>query len=131
MPKGSRAERDGSSSPTNPEAVKPGISSFPALAELTSDEGSLLYQDWLVVIGGLVGDVSDTAEWWRQVLDAADTAYGVWISSSPLDRLKVEPIVPAELLQGRWARVNFRICSILLAAVPESIKADIVARKSN
>ena len=27
---GSRAERDGSSSPTNPEAVKPGISSFPA-----------------------------------------------------------------------------------------------------
>ena len=101
------------------------------MAELTSDEGSLLYQDWLVVIGGLVGDVSDTAEWWRQVLDEADTAYGVWISSSPLDRLKVEPIVPAELLQGRWARVNFRICSILLAAVPESIKADIVARKSN
>ena len=39
--------------------------------------------------------------------------------------------MPAELLQGRWARVNFRICSMLMAAAPESIKADIVARKCN
>ena len=100
--------------------------------ELTSDERSFLYQDWLVVIGGLVGDVSDTAaEWWRQVLDVVDTAYCVWISSSPLDRLKVEPIVPPEWPHGRWARVNFRICSMLMAAVPESIKADIVAHKCN
>ena len=86
MAKGS--DRDDSDSPTSPE-----------LAELKSDEGSLLYQDWLVVIGGLIGDVSDSAGvWWTKVLEVVDLAYGSWISSSPIDRLRVEPVVPSELL---------------------------------
>ena len=100
MAKGS--DRDDSNSPTSPETVKPGITSLPMLAELKSDEGSLLYQDWLVVIGGLIGDVSDSAGmWWTKVLEVVDLAYGSWISSSPIDRLRVEPVVPSELLQGR------------------------------
>ena len=128
--KGSRADRDGGIAPTNPEAVKPGIASFPSLAERMSDEGSLRYQDWLVVISGLVCDASDTAaKWWSKVLTVLDAAYRVWLSSSPIDTLKVEPVVPQELLQGRWARVNLRICSMLMAAVPEPIKADIIAHK--
>ena len=76
------------------------------------------------MISGLVGDASDTAaEWWSKVLKAVHAAYRVWLSSSPIDRLKVE------LLRGRWARVNLRVCSMLMAAVPESIKADIISRK--
>ena len=41
------------------------------LGEPKSDQGSLLYQDWLVVIGGLIiGDVSDSAsDWWDRVLE--------------------------------------------------------------
>ena len=98
-----RKDRDDSNSPTHPEAVKPGITSFPVLAEFKSDEGSLAYQDWLQTVTGLVGDVSDSAsEWWAGVLNVVDRAYGVWISSSPIDRLRVEPTVPAELLQGKW-----------------------------
>ena len=127
-------DRDDSNSPTHPEAVKPGITSFPVLAEVKSDEGSLAYQDWLQTVTGLVGDVSDSAsEWWAGVLNVVDRpmAYGVWISSSPIDRLRVEPAVPAELLQGRWVRVNFRVCSMLMTAIPEAIRADIVARKCN
>ena len=127
-----RKDRDDSNSPTHPEAVKPGITSFPVLAEFKSDEGSLAYQDWLQTVTGLVGDVSDSAsEWWAGVLNVVDRAYGVWISSSPIDRLRVEPTVPAELLQGRWVRVNFRVCSVLMTAIPEAIRADIVARKCN
>ena len=105
---------------------------FPVLPEPQSDEGYLLYQDWLVVVSGLVCDVSDSAtEWWSRVLTAVDQAYKVWISSSPIDRLRVEPNLPADLLQGRWLRVNFRVCSMLMAAIPEGIRADIVACKSN
>ena len=82
------------------------------------------------MISGLVGDASDTAaEWWSKVLKAVDAADRVWLSSSPIDRFEVEPVVPDELLQGRWVRVNCRVCSMLLAAVPESIKADIISRK--
>ena len=127
-----RKDRDDSNSPTHPEAVEPGITSFPVLAEFKSDEGSLAYQDWLQTVTGLVGDVSDSAsEWWAGVLNVVDRAYGVWISSSPIDRLRVEPTVPAELLQGKWVRVNFRVCSMLMTAIPEAIRADIVARKCN
>ena len=116
MAKGS--DRDDSNSPTSPETVKPGITSLPMLAELKSDEGSLLYQDWLVVIGGLIGDVSDSAGvWWTKVLEVVDLAYGSWISSSPIDRLRVEPVVPSELLQGRWTRVNRRVCRMLMAVI--------------
>ena len=111
MAKGS--DRDDSNSPTSPETVKPG--------ELKSDGGSLLYQDWLVVIGGLIGDVSDSA----------GVCYGSWISSSPIDRLRVEPVVPSELLQGRWTRVNLRVCRMLMAGMTESIRSDVVARKCN
>ena len=114
-----RKDRDDSDSPTHPDAVKLGITSFPALAEFKSDEGSLAYQDWLQTVTGLVGDVSDSA---AGVLNAVDRAYGVWISSSPIDRLRVEPTVPAELLQGRWVRVNFRVCSMLMKAIPEAIQ---------
>ena len=35
-----------------PEPVKPGVTSFPVLPEPQSDEGYLLYQDWLVVVSG-------------------------------------------------------------------------------
>ena len=125
-------DRDDSNSPTHAVAVKPGTTNFPVLAELTSNEGSLAYQDWLQTVTGLVGDVSDSAsEWWAGVLNVVDRAYGVWISSSPIDRLRVEPTVPAELLRGRWVRVNFRVCSMLMTAIPEAIRADIVARKCN
>ena len=54
-----RKDRDDSNSPTHP--VKPGVTSFPVLPEPQSDEGCLLYQDWLVVVSGLVCDVSDSA----------------------------------------------------------------------
>ena len=76
------------------------------------------------MIGGLIGDVSDSA-------GCVDLAYGSWISSSPIDRLRVEPVVPSELLQARWTRVNLRVCSMLMAAIPESIRSDVVARKCN
>ena len=62
-----RKDRDDSTSPTHPETVKPGVASFPVLPEPQPDEGCLLYQDWLVVVSGLVCDVSDSAaEWWSQ-----------------------------------------------------------------
>ena len=62
-----RKDRDDSNSPTHPEAVKPGITSFPALADFKSDEvpwpikiGCILLLDLLVMFriqrpsGGLV-----------------------------------------------------------------------------
>ena len=83
-------DHDDNNSPTHPEAVKPGITSLPALAELKSDEGSLAYRDWLQTVTGLVGDVADSASERRAgVLNVVDRAYGVWISSSPLSCCRV------------------------------------------
>ena len=73
-------DRDDSNSPAHHEAVKPGITSFPAVAELKSDEGYAASQDWLQTVTGLVGDVSDSAsERWAGalgVLNVVGRAYG-------------------------------------------------------
>ena len=85
-----------------------------------------------MVVSGLVCDVSDSAvEWWSRVLTAVDQAYKVWVSSSPIDRLRVEPVVSEDLLQGKWARVNLRVCSMLMAALPTLIRSDVIACKGN
>ena len=60
-----------------------------------------------------------------------DHAYKVWVSSSPIDRLRVEPVVSEDLLQGKWARVNLRVCSMLMAALPMPIRSDVIACKGN
>ena len=60
-----------------------------------------------------------------------DHAYKVWVSSSPIDRLRVEPVVSEDLLQRKWARVNLRVCSMLMAALPMPIRSDVIACKGN
>ena len=49
---------------------------------------------------------------------------------SPLERLQHEVKVPAELMVTKWVRVEKRACSLLLQAIPESQKEDIIASRS-
>ena len=65
------------------------------------------------------------------MLTAVDHAYKVWVSSSPIDRLRVEPVVSEDLLQGKWARVNLRVRSMLIAALPMPIRSGVIACKGN
>ena len=124
-------QSSGGNSPT-PEQVKPGTVSLPSLPDAVTEQGTLEYQDWLTHVEGIVEDVSDTAaEWWEGVMQTVDQAYARWASASPIDKLRVEPVVPQELLSGRWSRVNARVCGMLLESLSKAMKADIISRKCN
>ena len=114
-----------------PEVVKPGTSDLPKLASPDPSTGSLDFQDWLQLVGGLMGDLSDTSgSWWAAVLQVSRDAYERWVVSSPIDRLRIQPDDRPELVEGKWSRVNARACVMLLSALDETVKADLIARKT-
>ena len=48
-----------------PEVVKPGVTTLPKLTSPDPAGGSLEFQDWLDLVGGLMHDLSDTSQlWW-------------------------------------------------------------------
>ena len=57
-------------------------------------------------------------------------AYERWVVSSPIERLRIQPDDRPELVEGKWSRVNARACVMLLGALDEAVKADLIARKT-
>ena len=54
-----------------------------------------------------------------------------WVTSSPIERLRVEPDDRPEITEGKWGRVNARACAMLMDALDPVVKADLIARKAN
>ena len=115
-----------------PEQVKTGITAFPKLAPPNPAGGSLEFQDWLQLIAGLMGDFLDPSQlWWSGVVQVTKDAYERWVTSSPIERLRVEPDDRPEITEGKWGRVNARACAMLMDALDPVVKADLIARKAN
>ena len=53
-----------------------------------------------------------------------------WLSASPLERLGIEPTGTSEVIGGKWLRINARSCAMIVQAVPEAVKTDLIARRS-
>ncbi|CAE7843057.1 unnamed protein product, partial [Symbiodinium sp. KB8] len=70
-------------------------------------ESALTFQDWLV-----------------------EVIYEKWLAASPLERLNIEPADTGEWTTGRWARVNARAATMILTAMPEQLRLDMVARRA-
>ena len=49
---------------------------------------------------------------------------------TPLERLQHEVVAPKELQGTRWTRMEKRACSLLLQAIPDSQKEDVIASRS-
>ena len=120
-------ERGGEKSP---EAVKPGTTSLATLPPVRTESSSVDLLDWLELIEAPMSDLSDgSAVWWKQVRGAASEAYDVWVVSGPIEKLSVVPNITDELEGGRWSRVNSRAASMVLTALDESIRSELVSRR--
>ena len=113
-----------------PEAVKPGTSILPVLPPIRVESASVDLLDWLELIEAPMADLSDgSSTWWRKVRATAAAAYDVWVVSGPIERLSVFPESVGDLEEGRWSRVNSRAASMILAALHESIRSELVSRR--
>ena len=113
----------------SPEAVKPGTPALPLLKEVCSDTSCVDVMDWLEVIDGPMSDLSDSsAAWWKRVMTEANKAYSTWSLASPLDRLSVVPEI-SDMEDGKFSRLNSRAAAMVVAALHDSVREEVVARR--
>ena len=75
-----------------------------------------------------MSDLSGTSsQWWALVLNAAAKTYAAWVTSTPLQRLRLKVVSPAEL--AKWPRTEQRAVTMLLAAVPDAIRRELISSR--
>ena len=78
-----------------------------------------------------MADASENSgSWWDQVKDFVQGIYATWLKSTPLERVQLRSDGAEHLAEGKWSRLNARICTLLLASMEESIKKDLIARQA-
>ncbi|OLP91209.1 hypothetical protein AK812_SmicGene27129 [Symbiodinium microadriaticum] len=83
-------------------------------------------QDWLEVIDGPLRDISDSSSWWWDaVKKRACDSYRIWVASGgPYERLPTAE----DLEKGKFSRLSARTAGMLLQAMAETVRAEMVAR---
>ena len=104
---------------------------LPALGELgESEAGPLMAGDWLAAITPLMKDISQSsAQWWNTVPNVAGTLYQSWLAADPMGRLRIHPTNPVEFDRPPFVRVEQRAQAILLKALPESLRSEIISSR--
>ncbi|CAJ1452728.1 unnamed protein product [Effrenium voratum] len=114
----------------NAEVVKSAVE-LPMLPELSADTGPIDLQDWLTMVGPVMADLSDTSqEWWELMLKHTKKWYDKYMTEPPLQRLLLTPTPPSEVCNGRWRRVERRAVTLLMKALPDQVKEELIATKS-
>ena len=104
------------------EAPKSGID-LPNMPDLTGD-AAVEFNDWLYVAEQVVGSLTET--WFSMNLNEACARYQV---ATPLERLAVVPARPVELSEVKWSRLERRVATMLLGAMPKVAKEDAVTHR--
>ena len=114
--------------------ITEGMRSFdlPPLPGLVEGElGPLAAGDWLALITPMMKDLSATsAQWWDSVMEESTRAYELWLQSEPLARLHLRPVLPAGSDRQPWARLEQRAQTVLLRALPESMRSEAISSRS-
>ena len=123
-----KKEKEGEDSP---EQVKSGTVSLPSLLGPEEPSASILFQDWLTQVSIPMQDLSTSSStWWTLVMQLVQSTYNKWLSSTPLERLQLEPKGHEMLTTARWTRVNSRACTLVLQALVETVRADLISRRA-
>ena len=102
---------------------------LPVLPPPEGREASLDGGDWLIQLEPLIGDLSRNATtWWKRTMAATSTKYNQWLRAEPLQRLHICAPTSNELPAG-FERLDQRVTSLLLHAVPKAVKDEVVATR--
>ena len=116
-----------------PEAIRPGItgSELPKLPE-ADEYAAINVGDWLHGLTGPMGDLTDgSGGWWADVMKSLDDYYKEYLAAATVRKvqLKAEDFARPGVKEERWSRVDKRAASMLLQAVPEAIKSELMANR--
>ena len=140
---GGQGHRQGLSADPHEGLVQNGVQSAPAgghesqgsgarveLPPLPTNLNPMDLGDWLTLISPLLRDISaQSARWWELTVQQAHMFYEQWRGSSPVQRVKIQPCLPGELLQPIYARTEQRGVGLLLRAMSEDIRKILISNR--
>ena len=98
---------------------------LPILKDVSEPQAALRAGDWLSELMPLISDVSEGARvWWTGLVQRAQDAYATWLTAGPMDRMAVQPDLQVE---NKYVRLESRVLSMLLAAVPQTVKQEAIS----
>eukprot|EP00435_Cladocopium_sp_Y103_P035100 s3371_g9.t1 len=101
---------------------------LPALPVVGSEGAALQFGDWMTMAHPLMSDLGMTAKtWWEKTVGAAEGFYTTWLEASPLERLRLKPMVEVDPV---FNRLEQRGISMLLAILPEGLRRDVVGSRN-
>ena len=102
---------------------------LPKLAEPGGKNSSLEAGDWLAQVRPYIADVGQGAEqWWDRTTTMVMNQYGRWLEANPLERVHIKAPEMDQSVPGS-DRLNQRVTTLLLSAVPESIKTELITTR--
>ena len=103
---------------------------LPPLAEWNAMSGPIDLGDWLALIEPMMSDLTSTSsEWWQTLMTEAYDWYQRHLQLQPLDRINHNPAPSADLARPKWSRLEKRASTMLLMAVPEGQREDLISSK--
>ena len=104
---------------------------LPSLPSVAGKDAGLACGDWLAQVRPLMGDIAVGAlSWWDCVVAAVTGQYYRWLEASPLDRLRIAAPDPLEYnTTASRKRMELRASAIILAALPGSLKEEVVSSR--
>ena len=106
------------------------VAELPVLHPLHGSTSQLQLGDWLLLVQPVVADLTTTSDiWWDRMMTEVEKWYQDHQAMAPLDRVKHEPVPPSSLSVPKWAKLERRMATLLLKAIPEVQKDELVATK--
>ena len=111
------------------EALRGGVD-LHHLPEWSPDTAPVDLQDWLLLVDPQMCDISASShEWWALTLEVAKKWYRKHQELKPIEKLQHKVMLTSELQKSKWKRLERRASNLLLRALPESQREDIIAGK--
>ena len=101
-----------------------------APTKYTPQDTPLRMGDWLALLEPVVADMrTSSEEWWRTMMEEVDKWYSAHMLLSPLARVARKADPPAALQERKWQRLEKRMSSLLMMAVPELQREELISAK--
>jgi len=107
-----------------------GSHELPKLACWSPQSGPIDLNDWLALIEPIMSDLTQTSQrWWQETLRQARQWYSDHMDLSPLERIAHDAVPTESLKIAKWVRLERRASNMLLVAVPEAQREELVSTK--
>ena len=112
------------------EWVRGGNISLPRLPELSATTSPIDFADWINLLEPQMSDLTRTrSEWWSRLLTACRSWYDEHLRFPPLQRMGDDPRPSKDLDLPRWNGLEKRASTMLLAAILDSQREELVSSR--